>query len=255
LLSVEESNGALREIVLPRSGYSQEDDAVPFPGSFSWRWVAQGVALIDTRSFNGDEYLEAFRDALPELMQAEAWIFDIRLNGGGNSSVGFGMLEHLSDRDFPVFAWRTRLYRPTYRAWRRDDAWTWHDAGAQIWTSKAAPKFDGPVAVLTSARTYSAAEDFCIAFRQLGRGPIVGQTTGGSTGQPLVQPLPGGGRVRICTKRDTAGDGSEWIGMGIAPDIAVTPTVESLRDGRDPVMERAIAEVTARSPRERARSR
>jgi C-terminal processing protease CtpA/Prc len=243
-LTVEELDGGTRKITVPRSGYSDEDDAVPFPGSFSWRWAADGVALIDARSFNDKEHLEAFREALPELMKAEAWIFDIRLNGGGNSGVGFGMLEHITDQEFLVFAWRTRIYRPTLRAWQRDTAWAWHDAGAETWESEAQPKFDGRVAVLTSARTYSAAEDFAIAFRQLDRGPIVGQTTGGSTGQPLHQPLPGGGSFRICTKRDTAGDGTEWIGIGIAPDITVNPTRASISSGEDPVLQRAIAEIT-----------
>jgi C-terminal processing protease CtpA/Prc len=243
-LTVENADGGTLKFTVPRSGYTDDDDAVPFPGSFSWRWAADDVALIEIRSFSDEEYLEAFRKALPELMKAKAWIFDVRLNGGGNSAVGFGMLEHITEQDFQVFAWRTRIYRPTFRAWQRETAWTWHDAGAGTWESQAQPKFHGRVAVLTSARTYSAAEDFAIAFRQLDRGPIIGQATGGSTGQPLHQPLPGGGSFRICTKRDTAGDGTEWIGVGIAPDIGVEPTLASIRSGDDPVLQRAIAEVT-----------
>lgn len=41
------------------------------------------------------------------------------------------------------------------------------------------------VVVLTSPRTYSAAEDFASAFDVMRRGLIVGEPTGGSTGQPL----------------------------------------------------------------------
>jgi hypothetical protein len=59
------------------------------------------------------------------------------------------------------------------------------------------------VLVLTSARTYSAAEDFVVAFDAMQRGRIVGEATGGSTGQPLLFDLPGGGKARICTKRDS----------------------------------------------------
>jgi C-terminal processing protease CtpA/Prc len=239
-----DARGVSRELEVARSGYLDDDDVKPFPGSFSWRWVAEGVALIDVRTFNDKAVLEQFNEALPELMLADAWIFDIRLNGGGNSGIGFGMIDALTAAEYPVFAWRTRIYRPTYRAWGREEAWAWHDAGGQTWTPEAGPKFDGKVAVLTSARTYSAAEDFTIAFRQVERGPVIGQTTGGSTGQPLFQRLPGGGGFQVCTKRDTAGDGTEWIGVGIRPDIEVTPTVASLRAGEDPVLERAIAEVT-----------
>jgi C-terminal processing protease CtpA/Prc len=245
MITVERADGSQLDVEVPRTGYTDEDDAHPFAGTVSMRWVADGVALIDIRSFNSDEYLSAFRELLPELMTADAWIFDVRLNGGGNSSVGWAMLEHISDEDFEVGAWRTRIYRPTYRAWQRDDAWAWHDNGSETWENEALPVFAGPVAVLTSARTYSAAEDFAIAFRQLDRGPIIGQTTGGSTGQPLRQPLPGGGNFRICTKRDSASDGTEWIGIGIEPDIEVLPTIQGIRTGVDPVVQRAIREVNS----------
>lgn len=50
-----------------------------------------------------------------------------------------------------------------------------------------------PVVLLTSAGTYSAAEDFAVAFDAAKRGTIIGETTGGSTGQPLMFKLPGGG--------------------------------------------------------------
>jgi hypothetical protein len=69
----------------------------------------------------------------------------------------------------------------------------------------------------------------------------VGEATGGSTGQPLLVRLPGGGSARICTKRDTYPDGSEWVGVGIPPSVEVHPTVVGIRAGRDEVLERAIA--------------
>jgi len=72
--------------------------------------------------------------------------------------------------------------------------------------------FRKPVAVLVGPRTFSAAEDFTAAFRNMRRGPIVAEPTGGSTGQPLFFDLPGGGAARVCTKRDTFPDGREFVG-------------------------------------------
>ena len=100
--------------------------------------------------------------------------------------------------------------------------------------------------VLTSARTYSAAEDFAVAFDTMQRGRIVGEATGGSTGQPLFFDLPGGGKARICTKRDSYPDGREFVGIGVQPQVAVHPRVADLRAGRDTVLASALALLDAK---------
>ncbi len=45
----------------------------------------------------------------------------------------------------------------------------------------------------------------------------------------------------IRTKRDVAPDGTDFIGVGFAPDIEVVPTVAAARAGRDEMLERAVA--------------
>jgi C-terminal processing protease CtpA/Prc len=95
--------------------------------------------------------------------------------------------------------------------------------------------------VLTSAATYSAAEDFAVAFDVMQRGTLVGEPTGGSTGQPLHIKLPGGGSARICTKQDTYPDGRAFVGVGVQPQHLVKLTVEGVRAGRDEVLEAALA--------------
>ena len=100
--------------------------------------------------------------------------------------------------------------------------------------------YAGPVLVLTSARTYSAAEDFVVAFDAMQRGRIVGEATGGSTGQPLLFDLPGGGKARICTKRDSYPDGREFVGVGVQPQVAVHPRAADLQAGRDTVLHAAL---------------
>ncbi|RZK30066.1 MAG: hypothetical protein EOO63_07645, partial [Hymenobacter sp.] len=74
----------------------------------------------------------------------------------------------------------------------------------------------------------------------LKRGILVGEPTGGSTGQPLAFALPGGIMARVCTKRDAYPDGTEWNGIGILPTVPARPTVAALQAGRDPVLEAAL---------------
>lgn len=71
------------------------------------------------------------------------------------------------------------------------------------------------------------------AFRAIRRGPVVGEATGGSTGNPLAFPLPGGGWARVCSKHDVGPDGTEFVGVGLRPDVAVPATAADVRAGRD----------------------
>ena len=100
--------------------------------------------------------------------------------------------------------------------------------------------FEGPVVLLTSRRTVSAAEDFAAFFRSSGRGILVGEPTCGTTGTPLIKGLHCG-TLRVCSVGYTLLDGTEFLGRGIQPDIPVEPKMADLREGRDPVLERALA--------------
>jgi hypothetical protein len=53
--------------------------------------------------------------------------------------------------------------------------------------------------------------------------------------------LPGGGKGRICTKRDSYPDGREFVGVGVQPQVAVRPRVADLQAGRDTVLQAALA--------------
>lgn len=209
------------------------------------RLLPGNVAYVALNSFEDNSAAEQFEAKLGEILKADALIIDVRENGGGNSDVGYRILAKLTDKPFKTSRWRTRDYRPTYRAWGRAEGTYAEDAG-EVQPS-GNPPFAKPVVVLTSARTYSAAEDFVVAFDAMQRGTIVGEPTGGSTGQPLLFPLPGGGRGRVCTKRDTYPDGKEFVGVGIQPQMLVRPTLNDFRASRDTVLEAAL-EVARRRP-------
>jgi hypothetical protein len=153
--------------------------------------------------------------------------------------VGAAGLKRLIGRPVQTSRQVVRRYGPTDRA--RGTLLEWEEIAADEIKPAEGPRFDGPVAVLTSAATFSAAEDFLVAWKNSGRGAIIGSASGGSTGQPLNFSLPGGGSARVCTKRDTFPDGREWVGIGIQPDIEVHPDIADLVVGRDIVVERALA--------------
>jgi len=100
--------------------------------------------------------------------------------------------------------------------------------------------YEKPIVLLISNKTGSAAEDFAMLFDQVKRGELIGQPTGGSTGQPMISTLPGGGTLRICVRKDTYPDGKEFVGVGIQPTILSEQTIESFLNGEDSVMKKAL---------------
>jgi len=206
--------------------------------AFEFKLLPGNIAYVALRSFGNDTCSKQFAAQFPEIRKADAIVFDVRENGGGSSGVGWEILGYLTDKSFPSTRWRTREYRPAERAWGQMERW--YEGAVNPLPPRTADPYRKPVVVLTSPRTYSAAEDFAAVFDAMKRGTIVGEPTGGSTGQPLSVPLPGGGSVRICTKHDRYPDGKEFVGVGIQPGVAAAPTVADFRTGRDTVLEAAL---------------
>jgi len=97
-----------------------------------------------------------------------------------------------------------------------------------------------PTAILIGHQTASASEDFLIYLDNQKHIIKIGEATFGSTGQPMLFKLPGGGMARVCTKKDTYPDGKEFVGYGIQPDIKVQKSLIDYLGDEDPVLDKAI---------------
>lgn len=238
-LGIRTATGVLREVTARRLPAAERKGLMPAPPPFELTMLPGNVALVALNAFDDDTAADEYLKAFPRVAAADAVIFDVRRNGGGNSNVGYRVLATLTDRPFETSRWATRDYKPAFRAWRRADRF--HDGGAGAWDADGTRRFTKPVVVLSGPSTFSAAEDFLVAFDVMKRGRIVGEPSGGSTGQPLFFKLPGGGSARVCTKRDTYPDGKAFVGVGVQPQVVVRPTVADVRAGRDTVLEAALA--------------
>ncbi len=97
--------------------------------------------------------------------------------------------------------------------------------------------YHGLLAVLTSRRTISAAEDIVAMFKSNDRAVLIGEPTCGTTGTPLLLRLSIGGMARICSVRYALLDGTEFIGRGIAPHVAVSAPYEPHDTALDTALE------------------
>ncbi|MGB3471017.1 MAG: S41 family peptidase [Erythrobacter sp.] len=208
------------------------------PPNFRWKMVPGNIAYVELNSFSSADASRGFADNFEDISKADGIIFDVRKNGGGSSSYGYDVLSRLTQEPFAVSSWRTMNYRPAFRAWGYQTE-SFESTG-NMELPNPDQYYAGPVAVLSGTNTFSAAEDFLVAFDVMDRGPIIGQASGGSTGQPLGFYLPGGGTARITTKRDTYPDGSDFVDAGIQPDTLAPPTVKAFIERRDLALEAAI---------------
>lgn len=171
------------------------------------------VAYVEIRSFGFPPEMvrESTRTIMTAAADAKALIIDVRGNGGGSPQMVALVSSYLFG-DKPVHL-NSLYFRP---ADRTDD----------FYTDPAVPgrKFgpDKPVYVLTSNRTFSAAEEFTYNLQTRKRATIVGATTGGGANPGGVQRLPFGLAVFVPSGRAINPiTKTNWEGVGVKPDVAV----------------------------------
>jgi retinol-binding protein 3 len=155
--------------------------------------------------------------AMGFLTGSDALIFDLRDNGGGSPSMIQLLTSYLMSGE------PTHLNNFYIRKGEKT---------RQFWTQAWVPGTrlpDVPVFVLTSSRTFSAAEEFTYNLKNLKRATLVGETTGGGAhpvdlyrvkGYPVSVRLPFGRAVNPIT-------GTNWEGTGVEPDVKV-PAADAL---------------------------
>lgn len=234
-------------------------------------WAAPGVAHLELNSFSNASLVARLDSVLPDLRRARAVVIDLRRNSGGSDVVAAGVLTRFADGPFPGPPWRTRTNDAYYRALgsfgratleralppedsalvglavrhHAGDAWR-VEPGDTLRPAYDGERIDAPVAILVDRTTASAAENLLLRIPEGPRFVIVGSPTAGSTGQPLVFPLPGGGSGQVVTRAVLLADGSPLVKTGVVPDVLVEPSIEDVRAGRDPALERAVALLSGR---------
>ena len=201
------------------------------------------IGYLQLNSFGDEKIVQQFDSVFSVLSKTSSLIIDVRNNGGGNGGNGFEILGYLTDKPFYTGKTMLRQYRPVGRSW---DGVEKGSIEEDAWRPYKNKLYNKPVVVLTSGATYSAAEDFTATFKNMKRGIVIGEPSGGSTGQPVFFTLPGGGVGYVCSKRDFLSDGTEFVGVGIQPNIVVHPTAKSIVAGKDDILDAAIQHLQKR---------
>lgn len=177
------------------------------------------------------EFKTVFDRALEVVRGSAALVIDVRGNGGGDDRLAGACARRLlaAATDFPSFqlrvvalgmGWFTPVLRRSV-------------APRGLW------QYTRPVVLCIDEFVFSSAENFVAGLHDSGRATTVGTTTAGSSGNP-VQREVAGFRYQVSRWREYRTTGELIEGGGVPADVAVTPTIEGVRAGRDEVLEKAI---------------
>ena len=213
--------------------------------------LADSIVWVRLTSFADPGVSRAFDRAFPDFTGVRGVILDLRDHdgAGGGRETGYRILGRLVSRALVTSRWRTPQYRPAYRGQDMpDSSGAWFAAPPDTIAPRSEfPTFAGPVAVLSSPLTRGSAEDLLIAFRNAGRGPIIGEPSAGSVGQVSELRLYRDWRLRLTVTRDAFPDGTEIQGLGVAPELPVDVKVSDFLAGKDAALERAREYIVNRS--------
>ena len=182
------------------------------------------VGYIYIPDMGADGIREFIKWYYPQIRK-QGLIVDVRNNGGGN--VSSWIIERLSRKvlgtNFDRNASATGTYPPQ--------------------------AFYGYMAALTNESTASDGDIFAYMFKQAHLGPTIGKRTwGGVVGISDYGPLIDGGNVEVPEFVAIADLNGHYHveGQGVKPDIEVDNDVFSTIHGKDPQLDRGIAELMAK---------
>jgi hypothetical protein len=211
----------------------------------SFAMLPGNLGYLRVSSFSGYAAGPRLADELAEVDRALDYslerplaglVIDVRINDGGSDVLANRIVSRLTDRRYVAYSKmardpdRGRAFTPRQRV-----------------PIKPGPgaRFTGPVAVLTSRYSVSAAETFTQAL--IGRRPPVeriGEPTQGVFSDVLIRVLPNGWLFGVPNEVYVT-DGRNYDVTGVPPtiDTGLVFKRSDLRAGRDPEIERAIEEL------------
>lgn len=195
---------------LMRRGATNRADGEGDGGFAKVEIMSGNVGYIDLRGFLPPHAAaQHATQAMNKVADCDALIIDLRKNGGGSAETVALLVSYLLEPE--------RILVNTFVG--RDGTVT-----DETWTTKDLPgrRFAKDVYVLTSAYTFSAAEEFAYDLKNLKRATLVGEPTGGGAhpidvlriNERFEVSIPAARAVNPISK-------TNWEGVGVAPDVSV----------------------------------
>ena len=182
-----------------------------------WTVLQDSIGYIRILSMM-DPIVDEFDRAYQQVKDLSNLIVDVRENGGGSSGNGKKICKYLIHKPQP------HCVSPDWEIIPRKDS------------------YKGKLFLLTSTYTFSAAESFTLDLKESGNAIIIGEGTGGDTGnRPRTFHTTNGIYFRLPTREPSfSPNGFPMEGKSIMPHYEVYQSVNDFMKNRDTVLEFAL---------------
>ncbi|MEO7086783.1 MAG: S41 family peptidase [Gemmatimonadaceae bacterium] len=201
-------------------------------GSVTYGMLSPTIGYLRIASFQSDALSTEVDGAMDAMRSASSLVVDVRNNSGGKYAIAVDVAGRFADRSQTYGFVR-------YRNGQSHDAFTGY--ADETVSPSGARQFHGPLYVLSNRRDFSSAEDFILAMRVRQNTTIVGDTTAGASGGPMVRELPNGWTFQLSEWIEYTPSKQTFEGVGLAPDVFVRGTAADRAQKVDGALERAIA--------------
>ncbi len=200
-------------------------------GPFAYGHTSDQIGYLLVKTFSSNEpSFQMLDNIMASFEGMRAVIVDVRVNGGGSTA----------NSDFVASRFADQERISSYIRWK---AGSGHDAFADYEAFTVRPKgttFTKPVVLLIGRSTYSAAEDFVCRMKVMPHVTLVGDRTGGGSGNPMRRFLPNGMTFNVPRWIQYDANKEPYERKGIPPSVAIPLTEEDRNALRDGVLLKAI---------------
>jgi len=210
----------IRRIYMP-------DWSVPEASTPPYSILEDNIGYVDMGILKPVEVSEC----MTSLAGTQAIVFDVRNYPRGAI---YSLPEYLYPEPRPFYAYSYADFSAPGRFLRQ--------TGANFGRLPNNPSaYRGTIVILANELTISHAEFTCMGLQAVPGAVLIGSRTQGADGNVSTLELPGGITTLFTGIGIYYPDGRETQRVGIIPDIEVRPTIQGLIEGRDEVLERALA--------------
>jgi C-terminal processing protease CtpA/Prc len=190
-----------------------------------------GYAYLYIGSWKEPINQDALDLALARMRDAPGLIIDVRNNAGGTDQTALAFVSRFT----------TRAFTASYVEIRMDSLVRNIEMPlARTIGPRGGWQFTRPVVVLSGRGGFSATESFVAAMRTLPQVTVVGDTTGGASGNPATFALGNGWRFTVPRWLEFGPDKRPIEGRGVAPHLAMTWDLANYDSARDPLIDAAV---------------
>jgi carboxyl-terminal processing protease len=199
---------------------------------FKYGWLQDSIGYFHFGEFKDSE---ATKDAMDKITQyfstSKAVIIDVRRNMGGDDRIGKAIADYFADE------------KREYMITSAKNGPGHNDFGSQkVWYIEPNKLFNysKPVVLLIDNTSFSAAENFSLAMREIPNVRLVGMNTAGGFADSDWKTLPCGWNVCIPYSLFTDKNGFCWEGIGVPPDYYVKTDPKKPINDKDDLLDFAI---------------